>query len=159
MIPVGTARLCGPVAASTSPHGAASDAHRARLGVDRHGLERREVDHDAVLDAAEAAAVVPTAPHCEPQVVFPCEPDRGRDVLGARTTGDQRRPPVDHRVEERAGVVVRRFARPVQAVAERRQLVARALYCRHGRAHPFLLDRRWIAFEGRNGVVPCHDRC
>ena len=53
----------GPV--DLAPGAAAADAHRARRRVDLDVAQRREVDHDAVVADAEAAAVVAAAAHGE----------------------------------------------------------------------------------------------
>ena len=78
--------------------------------VDRDRVQQRQVDDDAVVDAAEAAAVVAAAADSERNVVLAREarsPSRRRRRRAAR---DQRRPLVDHRVEQAPGP--RRRRRP-----------------------------------------------
>ena len=69
MIPVGTARLWPGRRVDLSPHAAAADPHRAVPGSTEDRLHRREVDHDAVVGAGEAAPVVAAASNRERQVV------------------------------------------------------------------------------------------
>ena len=74
-----------------APEAAAADADGSCLGIDGDRLQQREIADDAVVDAAEAAAVVAAAADRERQVVLARERDRRRDVLGARAPRDQRR--------------------------------------------------------------------
>ena len=55
---------------------------------------------------AEAGAVVPAAADGEEQAVVAGEVDGGDHVAGVGAAGDQRRPPVDHRVVDGARSVV-----------------------------------------------------
>ena len=105
--PAGTAPPCSCVAVSTWPSSrAALDADHARRGIDRDLVHHREVDDEAVVDAPEAAAVVPAAADGEAKPSFPRERDCGGDVLLVDAVRDRRRSLVDHRVVERASLVV-----------------------------------------------------
>ena len=122
MIPHGTASPCACVAASTSrPGAAAADANRARArGSTDDRVQQREVDDDAVVDAAEAAAVVAAAADREREVVRRARSAIARATSsGARAARDQRRPLVDHRVEQRPRLVVARVVGPDQLALER----------------------------------------
>ena len=69
-----------------APGAAAADADGAGLRVDLDRLQRREVDHDAVVDGAEAAAVVAAAADRQRQVVLGGEADRpSRRRRGSRS--------------------------------------------------------------------------
>jgi hypothetical protein len=118
-----------------APDAATTDPYGAGLRIDRDRLHRREVDHDPVVDAAEAAPVVASAVHRERLIVLAREADRRRDVARVRAERKHRRTAVDHGVEERSRLVVARVVRPDQPVTERRQVGARAVECRNCRAH------------------------
>ena len=93
-----------------APRGPTTDADGARLWVDLDAVQGGEVDHDAVVDDAQARAVVPSAADGDRQVMRPGEADDGGDrgrVGGAR---DQCGTAVDHRVEDRPLRVVRAVA-------------------------------------------------
>ena len=85
----------------------------ARLGTDRPGdgidadaLHARQVEHQAAVTDGLAGDVMPTAPYRDEQVVLACELHRGDDIGRAGAAGDQRRPVVDQRVPDGAGLVV-----------------------------------------------------
>ena len=101
------------------PGAAAAGPDRAARRVDLDRVQAGEVEHDAVVDDAEAAAVVAAAAHGEQQVVLACERDRRLDVGDALTVRDQRRAPVDHRVEHRARLVVAGVLRADHGARER----------------------------------------
>ena len=100
----------------------ALDPNGAGVGVDLDAAHRPEVDHDAVVAAAEAAAVVSAAADGEQRVMPARKPDHRRHVVGGRAAGDHRRALVDHRVVQRASVVVARVGRADQLAGEARQL-------------------------------------
>jgi hypothetical protein len=56
--------------------------------VDAHAPHRREVDHQAVVDAAQAGAVVAPAPDGDEQALVAAEGHRGDDVGGVRAARD-----------------------------------------------------------------------
>ena len=118
-----------------APGAAAADADGAGLRVDLDRLHRREVDHDPVVDGAEAAAVVAAAADRQRQVVLGGEADRPGDVVGVRAAGDQRRAAVDHRVVDGARLGVGRVVGTDQLAAETAQLLARGLGGCGRRAH------------------------
>jgi len=100
------------------PGTAASDSNRPGLRVDRDRVQQRKIGDDPVVHAAQAAAVVTTATHRERQIVRESEGNHGSDVARRRAPGDQRRPLVDHRVEQRAGLFVACGLRPDQLPSE-----------------------------------------
>ena len=85
-----------------APRAAAADADGARGRIDLDGLQEGEVEDDSVVADPQPAAVVAAAANGEQQVVAAREGDRLGHVRGAGAAGDQRRPAVDHRVEDRA---------------------------------------------------------
>src|SRR5436190_14108868 len=85
---------------------AALRANHASRRVDGHLVHRREVDHETVVDAAEAAAVVAAAADGDPQAALARERDRGGDIAFVDAVRDRCRPLVDHGVVEGAGLVV-----------------------------------------------------
>ena len=92
----------------------------ARVDPDR--TQRRQVDHQPVLGHGVARRAVAAAPDADLEVLLACRPDRGDDIAHAGTPDDHLRTPVDDRVPDRAGLVVRRVAgnqhRSVQRAGE-----------------------------------------
>ena len=119
MIPDGVARPASWVAASTWRQVQPPPTRTVRSAAfDLDRLQRRQVEDDAVVADAEAAAVVAAAADGERQLVAAREGDRGGHVVRARAPGDERRAPVDHRVEDRARLVVARVFGSDQLAAE-----------------------------------------
>ena len=85
------------------------DARGARLRIDADRPHLREVDEHRRVGDGEAGDLVPAAAHAEEQVVVAGEADRGHHVGGVRGADHERRAAVDHRVPERAGLVVARL--------------------------------------------------
>jgi hypothetical protein len=106
-----------------APCAAAADAHGARLRIDLDVAQQREVDHDAVVARPQPGAVVPAAADGERQVVLARESDGPGHVLGPGAARDQRRPLVDHRVVDLAGLVVVGVLRADQPALEVAELV------------------------------------
>ncbi len=77
-----------------------------RRRVDAHAPHHRQVDHQAVVAAAQAGAVVAAAPDGDEQALVAAEVHRGDDVGDVHAARDQARPLVDHAVVQRAGVIV-----------------------------------------------------
>src|SRR5215216_263374 len=138
------------------PGAAAAHAYRARLGVDGHRAQQRQVGDGAVLDAAEAATVVGSAADREWQLVRAGEPDCPRDTGVARAAGDHGRAFVEHRVVEGACLVVAPVARSYQLPLEAaRQLAAGGLGGFGGHAHVCPPDR----LGGGGELIACgHER-
>ena len=141
-----------------APGAAAANPDGAGLRIDVDVLQRREVDHDAVVARPQSGAVVTAAADGEEQVVVACERDRHGHVGRTCALRDQRRPLVDHRVVDRARRLVVGVFRPDQPSPEAGELLARgACWCRDG-AHTVLLCRTtssWI----RNNSAPFVDGC
>ena len=94
-----------------APRGAALGARRLRLGIDLHVRHAGQVDHDRVVGGAEARDAVAAPADGQVELVLAREV-HGRDhVVGRRAAHDDARPPVDHRVEDLARLVVARVAR------------------------------------------------
>ena len=85
---------------------AAADRGLARIRVYVDLLQAREVDHQPVVDAAEAAAVVPSGADGDVEAVLAAERDCSDDVLDVGAARDQGRALVDHSVVERPNLVV-----------------------------------------------------
>ncbi len=103
-----------------APGAAAADPRGARHRIDADALHRREVDHEAALAGAKAGAVVAAAADGEQQAMVAGEADGGDDIARVGTAGDQRRPLVDHGVEDRASLVVARILGADEAAAQGR---------------------------------------
>ena len=59
---------------------AAENPSQAFVGIDYHAAHGREVDHEAVVDAAEPRAVVTAAPDSDVQATFAAKVDCSNDV-------------------------------------------------------------------------------
>ena len=64
------------------------DPNRPACRIDPHAFHRGQVDHEPVVDAAEAGSVVPAAADGHTKIVFASEVDRGDDVGDVRAAGD-----------------------------------------------------------------------
>ena len=93
-----------------------------------------EIDHDAVVDRAEAGNAVPAAADREVQLVLAREVDGGGHVGGLGAPHDGGRPAVDHRVEDLPRVLVLLIARRDQIAA---QSLAQRFDCLHAHDAPF----------------------
>ena len=114
MIPVGTASVWGWVAASTSPHRQPPPTRTvALLGstVTEFIGERSMTTPSSAL--ARPPQLWPPAAHREWESLLAREADHRGDVVGRLASGDQRRPLVDHRVEEGPGLVVALSSGPI----------------------------------------------
>jgi hypothetical protein len=88
--------------------------------VDPNGVQRGQVDHQAVRGDSEAGHVVPAAAHPDLQAEFAGQAHRGHHVGDARDPHDHPRAAVDHGVPHGAGRVVIRVARGEEAAVEAR---------------------------------------
>ena len=105
-----------------APGAAAADPNRARLRIDLDVAQQREIDHDTVVAGSQPSAVVAAAADRKQQVVVASEPHSRGHVVGVRTARDQRRPSVDHGVEDLARFAVLTILGPDQRSAESAQL-------------------------------------
>jgi hypothetical protein len=96
--------LGGPV--EVAEQRTAADPGPAPVGVDANRAQRRQVDHQAALRHRDPQDAVAAAANPQLQVVRTAEAHRGGDVGGAGAAGDDRRPPVDHRVPHPPGLVI-----------------------------------------------------
>ena len=86
----------------TPPPARAIDARR----IDADVVHLREIDHEPVVDRAQAAAVVAAAAHRDPEAVLDAVAQRRGDVRLVGAVGDRSGPLVDHPVVEGARLVV-----------------------------------------------------
>ncbi len=112
---------------------------------------QREVEDDSVVADPESAAVVAAAANGEQQVVSAREGDRRGHVRGAGAAGDQRGPAVDHRVVDRARLLVARVGGTDQLARELRPELSSRCLCRICGAHICLL---FVDFAGVREVPP-----
>ena len=89
-----------------SPDGTAADSHDAPVGVDGDVGHATHVEHDAVVDQRQAGDGVPAGSYGDRQLVLACERQGRHDIVDCDALDHEQRPPVDHGVEERAGVFV-----------------------------------------------------
>ncbi len=101
-----------------APCAAAFDAHGLRHRVDANTLHPRQLDHQAVVDAAEAAGVVTAALDGEQHLLLACEVHGGDDVGDISHARDEARLLVDHRVVDLAGFLVTGVGRLDQFAAQ-----------------------------------------
>ena len=94
-------------------------AREPRIGVDRDGTHRREVDHEPVVDDAVPGRVVAASAHRDLQLLCAGEVERRRDVGRTRATRDQRRSAVDQGVVAAPRGVVFRVSRLDDGAGER----------------------------------------
>ena len=103
-----------------APRRSAFGASRAFRRIDAHAVHPRKIDHEpAVAHGVPGHAVAASANRYE-KIVVAGERHRSDHVGGARTSYDERRVPVDHRVEDRAGAVVAVLAGTENAAADPR---------------------------------------
>ena len=81
-------------------------SHRLLLGVDPHALHRRQVDDQAVVDAAETRTIVAAAANGDRELVVAAEIDGRNDIADICASSDDERAFVDHAVVELAGFFV-----------------------------------------------------
>ena len=98
---------------------AAVRAGDAPLGVDGHAAEPREVDDEPAFGGRVPRGAVAAGADGDLEVALSPEADRRRDVLDAGRADEDRRSPVEHRVPDATGIVVRVVARGDDVAAER----------------------------------------
>src|SRR3954454_2344994 len=79
---------------------------RSGRGVDLDSAHRAQVDHQAAIGAAQPGGAVPARPSRDLESKVASEPDRRRDLVRRRRTGDRRRPTIVDGVPETPGLVV-----------------------------------------------------
>ena len=102
-----------------APGQAAADADDPPLRVDDQLAQAADVDHEAVLDERRAGDRVAAAAHRDAHAAHPRERERGADLVRMGDAGDVARARLDHRVEERAGVLVLGLAGVVDMASQR----------------------------------------
>ena len=78
--------------------------------IHKHAPHRGEIDHQSAVANREAGDVVPAALHRERQALRPRKIHAGDDVADADAARDERGPPIDHAVPDRARFVIARLA-------------------------------------------------
>ena len=82
------------------------------FGIDPYALHHRQIDDQAIIDAAETRTIVAAAANGDRKLVVPAE-IHGRDDIGdIRASRDHQRPLVDHGVIELARLFVFRMVAP-----------------------------------------------
>ncbi len=89
-----------------TPGSACAGAGRARLRVDGDLVHSPNVDDEPVVAQRDARDRMAAAADGKRGLLAPCGAHASDDVVDAHTARDRRGPPVDHRVEERAHLVV-----------------------------------------------------
>ncbi len=124
--------MCDTVpAVVTRPHGhrlvvevaqqaAALDVRPARRGIDPRAAQARQVDLQAAVAGGLAGEAVAAALDRDQQLALAREVDRALDVRGAGRLHDERRVPVELRVQDAPRRVVARIAREQQRPAQAR---------------------------------------
>ena len=108
MMPLGVAspKACGGVV-QVAQQRAALDPGGARDGIDADAVHRREIDHQPVVDGAQARRRCGRRRGWPARsVVVAGEVDRGDDVGDVVAADDERRVLVDHRVVDVARLVI-----------------------------------------------------
>ena len=103
---VGTRRVV-----EDAPRGASLRPRRPRFRIDLDVRHARQVDHERVVGGAEAGHAVSAPAHGQVELVLAGVVHCRDHVVGGCAAHDGARPPVDHRVEDLARVLVRRVAR------------------------------------------------
>ena len=93
-------------------------SHRLLLGVDPHALHRRQVDDQAVIDAAETRTIVAAAANGDRELVVAAEIDGRDDIADIRASSDEQRAFVDHGVVEFSCLFVFRMVAPDNRAAK-----------------------------------------
>ena len=95
-----------------------ADSHRLPLGVHPHALHRRQVDDQAVIDAAETRTIVAAATNGDRELVVAAEIHGRDDITDIRASSDEQWAFVDHGVVEFSCLLVFRMAAPDQCAAK-----------------------------------------
>src|ERR1700722_3008226 len=92
---------------------ARAHSHRPVLGVNPHPPHRRQVDDQAVIDAAQTGTIVPAAANGDGELVAPPEIHRRDDIGDVGASGDEQWPLVDHGVVEFTRLPYSGWLRPI----------------------------------------------
>ena len=96
-------------AVEVAQRGTRRDARPPVHRVDPDGLHRRQIDEQAAVAHGVPGDVVAAAPNRQHEIVLAREPDRPDDVGSTQTADGECRSAVDHRVPNRARLVVSRL--------------------------------------------------
>ena len=107
LMPSGVARPKAWVSRSTSASVAPGPTKARRAnGIDAHGLQLRQINHETVIAERKARDVVAPAPHRDEHARLAREVHRCDHVGHAAAAHDRGRPFVDHGIPDRARLVV-----------------------------------------------------
>ena len=101
-----------------APKAPAPNIDSCSCGINTDRPERREIDHDSLVNARKPGAIVAAAAYCKGQIAFARKADHSCDIVGVGAARDKRRPFVDHGVVERPRFVVGRVGGADQVSAE-----------------------------------------
>jgi hypothetical protein len=91
---------------------------RLLLWVDPHALHCREVDDQAVVDAAETRTIVSATANGDGELIVPAEIHRHDDICDVGAMGDEQRSLVDHGVVEFSRLFIFGMAPPDQRASK-----------------------------------------
>ena len=101
-----------------APQAAAAYANGAGRGIHADVLDRRQVDHQAVVAHAESTGVVPAAANRDPHLVVAGESESGHHIGHIGALRDQARFAIDHRVVNFSSIRVLGVLRVDQRASE-----------------------------------------
>jgi hypothetical protein len=91
----------------------------AANGIDPERAHRGKVDQEPAFTDSIPCDVVATAAHREQEAVLTREPNGTNDVCGASATDNRARVAVDHRIPDRARLIVTRLLRQAKVAPQR----------------------------------------
>ena len=121
---------------------AAAHLGNSSLRIDRHALDRSEVQNHPAVAGGESGRAVPAAPHGDRQLILTCEPERGDDVRCAAAASDAGRISIEDAIPNDPGLVVAGIAGQNHSAFERfeegseRRAIQVAVWFLHGHPQP-----------------------
>ena len=101
-----------------APLAARAHQHGARGRIHPHVVDRRQIDHQAVVADAQTGRIVPAAADRNLQTIGLRHPHGGHHIGDIGALGDQPRPAIDHPVIDFPRLLVRRIFRLDHCAAE-----------------------------------------
>ncbi|MGY4474461.1 hypothetical protein ACVILL_001875 [Bradyrhizobium sp. USDA 3364] len=95
------------------------DARGAANGIDPHAAHQREVEQETSLAYGIPGNVVSPCPHRKQSTVLTCKRYGAHDVGGASAADHCAGLAVDHRIPDRAGLIVACFTREANLASQR----------------------------------------
>ena len=132
----------------------AATADGRDVGIDSDSAHARQVDDEAVVDAAQAAAIVAAAADGDVEALLASEPHRGDHVRDITTLDDHRWAFVDHRVVQRTSVVVAAVASHENVAPN---VAAERIHCRRVESCCGHDGPRSVIRPARNALVSIED--